>query len=84
MKHPIRRRLMSLGFQGLRQGAQWLPLGASRAFGRALGWLAFVLLRSQRRLTQTHLAFALGDSLSAAQRRRVAGRVFENLGQNIM
>ncbi|MDP3702818.1 MAG: LPS export ABC transporter periplasmic protein LptC, partial [Candidatus Omnitrophota bacterium] len=84
MKHPIRRRLMYLGFQGLRRSVQWLPLGVSRAFGRALGWLAYVLLRSQRRLTKRHLIFALGDSLSAPQRRRVAGRVFQHLGQNIM
>jgi len=82
MKHPIRRRLMYFGFHGLRLSAQALPAGLSRALGASLGLLAYGLLRSQRRLTQAHLAFALGESVSLPQRRRIARQVFVNLGRS--
>src|SRR3989338_4856473 len=81
MKHPIRRRLMYLGFQGLRLLTQALPWRLMCALGGLLGLLAYALLRSQRRLTQEHLAHAFGDSVSASQRQRVARRVFVNLGR---
>ncbi|MDP3722229.1 MAG: LPS export ABC transporter periplasmic protein LptC [Candidatus Omnitrophota bacterium] len=84
MKHPIRRRLMYLGFQGLRGVGRVLPLGVARALGRGLGVLAYGLLGSQRRLTGEHLHQAFGETLSPAQRRRLGLRVFVNLGQTVM
>ncbi|MBI3996880.1 MAG: LPS export ABC transporter periplasmic protein LptC [Candidatus Omnitrophica bacterium] len=84
MKHPIRRRLMYLSFQGLRACVQLLPLPAARAVGRFLGFLAYGLLRGQRQLTKAHLAYAFGDSLAPAQRARIARGVFRNLGQSAM
>ena len=84
MKHPIRRRLMYLGFQGLRGLIQVLPLSAARAIGRALGWVAYGVLAGQRRLTLEHLEYALGTTTSPAQRLRIARRVFLNLGQTAM
>ena len=76
MKHPIRRRLMYLGFQGLRALVQGLPLWAIRALGRGMGLLAYGLLWDQRRLTMEHLAIAFGSTLTPAKRRRVARGVF--------
>ncbi len=84
MKHPIRRRFMYLGFQGLRLFAQSLPSGLSRTLGQVLGTLAFWLLAGQRRLALQHLSLALGESVSPAERRRIAQGVFRNLGQNIV
>jgi len=72
---------MYFGFQGLRRITQLLPGRMVRALGGSLGLLAYALLRSQRRLTQGHLAHAFGDSLSASQRTRVARQVFVNLGR---
>ena len=84
MKHPIRRRLMYLGFQGLRALVQGLPLWAIRALGRGMGLLAYGLLWDQRRLTMEHLAIAFGSTLTPAKRRRVARGVFQNLAQNAL
>ncbi|MBI3011167.1 MAG: lysophospholipid acyltransferase family protein, partial [Candidatus Omnitrophica bacterium] len=82
MKHPIRRRLMYLGFQGLQALVQVLPLAATRLLGRALGLVAYGLLVHQRRLAMGHLAYAFGDRLSPSERARIARGVFLNLGQN--
>ena len=75
---------MYLGFQGLRGLTQVLPLSAVRAIGSALGWVAYRLLAGQRRLTLTHLDYALGSTTSPEQRQRIARRVFLNLGQTAM
>ncbi|MCI0527736.1 MAG: hypothetical protein L0Y56_09875, partial [Nitrospira sp.] len=84
MKHPIRRRLIYLGFQGLRNIVQFLPFSCARILGVGFGLTAYGLLRTQRQLTLEHLSYALGDSLSAAQRWQVARRLFENLGQTFI
>ncbi len=84
MKQPVLRRLMFLGFQGLRAAASLLPLPAASVLGRALGSAAFVLLWGQRRLAERHLAYAFGEQLSAAERRRIAHGVFRNLGETMM
>jgi len=75
---------MYLGFQGLRACAQTLPLRAVRLVGATLGLTAYGFLRGQRRLTQTHLVHAFGETLSPAERRRIARRVFWNLGQSAL
>ena len=84
MKHPVRRRLMYLGFQGLRALAQSVPLATARAFGRILGACAYRCLGLQRRLTQEHLRIAFGEGVGTAERSRIARRVFANLGQTFM
>ena len=75
---------MYLGFQGLRALVQWLPCSVARGMGRGLGMVAYALLGSFRRLTTTQLQQALGQSLTSAQRRRIARGVFLNLGQNVI
>ena len=84
MKHPIRRRLIYLGFQGLRLSIQCLPLGLARAIGRFFGVVAFLLLRRQKKLALTHLEAAFGQQLSPRQRRAIVLKMFCNLGQNGM
>ncbi len=84
MKHPIRRRLMYLGFQGLRGLGRILPLPLARSIGRGVGRLAYWLLVADRRLKVGHLAYALGPTQTAAAREQIAQSVFVNLGQNAM
>ncbi len=52
MKHPVRRRLMFLGFQGLQALVRFLPLPVGRACGRALPW-GFFFLPSVERMPET-------------------------------
>lgn len=80
MKHPIRRRLMYLGFQGLRFLIARLPLPVARAMGRGLGALAYLVVGKERRRTQSHLAASL-PGLPAAERRRIAWETFKGIGQ---
>ncbi|MBI2094149.1 MAG: LPS export ABC transporter periplasmic protein LptC [Candidatus Omnitrophica bacterium] len=84
MKHPIRRRILYLSFQGLRTLVGCLPLSLARALGFLLGSGAYIFLASQRRLTLSHLKFALGSSFTDKQYRRIARDVFCNLGQTAM
>jgi Kdo2-lipid IVA lauroyltransferase/acyltransferase len=84
MKHPVRRRFMYLGFQGLRALAQAVPLGACRAIGRIIGSLAYAGLAGQRRLTLDQLREALGKELPERDVRRIGRGVFQNLGQSFM
>lgn len=73
---------MYLGFQGLRGLVQLLSFPAACWLGRVLGALSYTVLGRYRRLTLAHLQEALGDSVTPAQRRRIARGVFRNLGQN--
>lgn len=75
---------MFLGFQGLRAITQWLPFGAVRGVGRALGRGAYGLLINQRRLAMDHLAVAFAETLTVAQRQRIVQGVFRNLGHTVM
>ncbi len=85
MKHPIRRRILYLGFQTFRAIVERLPLGAARALGRALGTMAWWLLGHQRRRTLAQLEEALGPQVERPrERRRIGRRVFQHLGENVM
>ena len=75
---------MYLGFQGLRAAVQVLPLSAARLLGRTLGAITYGLLRATRRLSIDQLEYALGPSLTLSERRRIARRVFRNLGQSVI
>ena len=84
MKHPIRRRLMYLGFRGLQTIVRLLPLRAARGVGTCLGLVTYGVIGSQRRLTLEHLAYAFGNALTPSFRQQVARGVFCTLGQNAM
>ena len=81
MKHPIRRRIMHLAFNGLRMLVPVLPFGVLNRLGSVVGFVAYWVLGTYRNLTHEHLRQALGASLSDGERRRVAQRVFQNLGK---
>jgi KDO2-lipid IV(A) lauroyltransferase len=75
---------MFLGFHGLRGLIGLLSARLAGALGAAVGWLAYSLLRGQRRLTLQHLAYGFGEAMPEVERRRVARRVFMNLGRNAL
>lgn len=66
-----------LGFMAV---ARLLPLPAARVAGRWLGRLAFVLVRGRRRVALRNVELAYGDTISAAEKRRIARGAFENFG----
>lgn len=57
-----------------------VPLPLSRVSGRGLGRMAFVLLRGRRRTALRNVDLAYGDSISVAEKRRIALGAFENFG----
>ena len=59
-----------------------LPLWVIRQLGQGLGTLACVCLRRERARTWEHLEQAFGQHHGAAERRRIASRVFQHLGMN--
>lgn len=84
MKHPVRRRLLRLGFHLLRGLSRALPLRVAQAIGTMIGYFAYAALRPYRELTKTHLRQAFGPQLSADTCRRISRRAFVNLGKTIM
>ena len=83
-KRPILRRLMWIGFHGLRALVLCLPYGLAQWLGAVLGQLGYWALWSCRRLTLQHLAEALGGDTTPRQRRRIARRLFRHLGMNFV
>lgn len=67
-------------FSALRRLLTVLPHDASRSLGRSLGDLAWIALRSRRRIALGNLALALPE-LSQPQRRKIALESFRNLGR---
>jgi KDO2-lipid IV(A) lauroyltransferase len=62
---------------------QALPHDTALAAGRRLGRLANLIWRSRRRTVIRNLDIAFGASLSARERRELAGRVFDNIGATL-
>lgn len=59
---------------------QWVPLGAARAAGRALGALFWRLSPRHRRIALANLEVALGATLPVARRAAIARASFAHLG----
>jgi Kdo2-lipid IVA lauroyltransferase/acyltransferase len=76
---PLRHRLEYLGFRAVEAAATALPLGAvSWSSGLAWRLIAPHLHRQERVLRNLKLAF---PELSEAERQRIAGAMWENLGR---
>ncbi len=59
-----------------------LPLSAALRLGEGVGALIYSLLPSLRRLSDEHLRLAFGDSLSPAERRRIARAAVMNAARS--
>jgi len=57
-----------------------LPLGASRALGRAAAWVAYWTIPRVRRVGMANLDLAYGDGLSRAEKRRILRAATRNVG----
>ena len=73
-------RWMLKGFAG---GMNALPPGAARALGRSLGWVYGSVARYHRRDAREALQRSLPET-SPAERRRILGRMYRNLGLNLV
>jgi KDO2-lipid IV(A) lauroyltransferase len=76
----LRRRLRSVLLRAALRAFALLPLGPALALGALAGRLAWHLAGKSRRLALAHLSVAFPE-LSAAERRRVGRKSFENLGR---
>ncbi len=63
---------------------QSLPIDVAYAVGRALGRAACRLDARHRTVADAQLARVYGDSLDDESRERLIGRIYENLGQNVV
>ena len=75
---------MFIAFLGLRAAVRPLPLPVAQVLGRLVGYAAYALLGRYRRLTWAHLREAFGPRLSETIQRRIAQRVFVNLGKTAL
>jgi KDO2-lipid IV(A) lauroyltransferase len=61
---------------------RFLPLTLGIRIGGVLGRLAYYLLPRERHRALEHLDIAFSKEMSGRERKRIAGRCFENLGKN--
>ena len=61
-----------------------LPRPAAMGLGRTVGWLAYYLLREDRRVAYANLDLVYGDSKSPREKRRIALSAFQNLARNLV
>lgn len=59
---------------------QWLPWRAARLLGAAVGDLAYLLVPRVRRIGMANLDRAYGDTLDAAEKRRILREAARNIG----
>lgn len=79
---PLRHRLEYGLYRGVTFLLQTLPQGGARRLGRGLGGLAWLLLRSRRRVALANVALAL-PALPANEQRSIARQSFANLGASL-
>ncbi len=61
-----------------------LPTGIGLALGRVFGSLSFYILKKERKKALKNLDIAFGPSKSQEEKRKIAKKVFENLGKNFI
>lgn len=88
MSAPVAKRIKrSLIYLLARAGKFWfnlLPRPLALWKGASLGWLAWLMLRRDRRKIDANLRRVYGDRLSAAERRAIGRRFFINSGKNLV
>jgi len=75
--------LVFLVYRALESLTALSPLWACWIGGSSAGWWAYWFLPAYRKIVSRNLEIALGDELSARERRRLAHRHFVALGRNI-
>lgn len=80
---PLLHAVEHAAFRALAAGARLPSHAASRAMGRGLGRLTWLLLGGRRRVCLANLELALPDT-PARRRRRWARESFENLGAQLL
>ncbi|MBX9653928.1 lysophospholipid acyltransferase family protein [bacterium] len=62
---------------------QLLPQPIALGLGRSFGWIAYFLLRNDRKWCLRNLELVFGDQLTPRERKRLARGVFANIGLTI-
>jgi lauroyl/myristoyl acyltransferase len=57
---------------------------AAMGLGQAIGWLAYYVLREDRRVAYANLDLVFGDRMSRRQKRPIALAAFQNLATNLI
>lgn len=82
MKIRPHRYLLYGGLRFLGAVLRLVPLNAASGFGAALGRIAYAILPHERKKTVAHLTWVFEKEKSPAEIRRIARKVFANLGRN--
>ena len=61
-----------------------LPRRLAVVLGQALGWAAYFLLATDRRVALANLDIAFGDTRPRREKRRLARAAFQNFGRNLV
>jgi len=75
-----RHRVEAAALRGLRALLRPLPLGLVALPGNLLGWVLFDVVRFKRRILLENLRLALGETVPAAERVRLARRCYRFFG----
>lgn len=87
-KHPatglkrLRHRLEAFGLHVATVVIPKLPRDVAYGFASLMGWLAYVVLREDRRVAYANLDIAFGDAMPRHEKRRIVRGTFQNLAAN--
>ncbi len=76
--------LVYLIYRAATEAVAILPLQAGFILGQILGWIAYCILPTYRRLVMANLNIAFGSEMTPAQLRKLARRHFSLLGANLL
>ena len=76
----FRWHLETAAIRGLQLILLAFPVRIASLLGTGLGWTLFSVLRVQRRQTLENLNIAFGESTTPAERLRIAGKCYRNIG----
>lgn len=76
----LRWLLETAVIRGLQLFLLAFPVRMASLLGEGLGWTLYSVLRVQRRQTLENLKIAFGDTTTPAERKRIAGKCYRNIG----
>ena len=78
----LRHRLEAFGLHVATAVIPKLPRDMAYGFGGLMGWLAYVLLREDRRVAYANLDIVFGPAMPRHEKRRIVRGTFQNLAAN--
>ena len=78
----LRYRVEALGLGAAETIIPKLPRDVALGFGGLLGWLAYAVLREDRRVAYANLDIVFGGTMSPREKRRIVRGTFQNIAAN--